>query len=588
MVLSAWSWRKTADLSIDFGRELYVSWQLAEGQVLYRDIAALKGPLSAYVNALVFWVFGPSATVLLVFNLSLTAGLSYLLYDFFARTVDRSAALLVSLSFLSIFAFEHSGMVGNFNFISPYSHEATHGTLLVITILWALMRWLESGKGRFCALAGLCLGATPLTKLEIAITTGAAILVGLVALHLRPVPGRSSIRTVLIAGALVPLPMLCFFLFFCLDLPAAEAAAAVAGAWIPLYAEVNNQYYYLRVTGFDQPWGNLWAVVKSLVAIATCCTAAIWLDRFPLSNRRQNMILILIVIALSAIVLTDEPKIPRSIPVLAAMMGAALATFLWRSQPAPELSRRVVPLLLWATVSLLFLSKIVLNSSQYGYGFYLAMPAFLLFVVFLMRLIPHQLRVKKSHGEGKVFRRIFIPALTLLAIVLLQDYNDYYSRKIYTVGTGGDALRTFDTHSPDESGRYLAYRVEGPAFARVLERIEALIPKDATFVAVPEGAMLNYMARRVNPTPYLSFFPPEMAVWGEDNVLAALEAHPPDFILATERTATEYDSSRFGERPEFGANIMRWVNANYVPMEAVKQQPPVDIYFGATFMKPRD
>ena len=48
------SWRKWLDPTVDFGRELYVPWQLSQGQVLYRDIAYFNGPLSPYFNALVF------------------------------------------------------------------------------------------------------------------------------------------------------------------------------------------------------------------------------------------------------------------------------------------------------------------------------------------------------------------------------------------------------------------------------------------------------------------------------------------------------------------------------------------------------
>ena len=37
-------------LMIDFGRELYVPWQLNEGKALYRDIAYFHGPFSPYLN----------------------------------------------------------------------------------------------------------------------------------------------------------------------------------------------------------------------------------------------------------------------------------------------------------------------------------------------------------------------------------------------------------------------------------------------------------------------------------------------------------------------------------------------------------
>jgi hypothetical protein len=48
------SWRKWPDILINFGRELYIPWQLNQGFRLYLDIAYFNGPFSPYVNSLIF------------------------------------------------------------------------------------------------------------------------------------------------------------------------------------------------------------------------------------------------------------------------------------------------------------------------------------------------------------------------------------------------------------------------------------------------------------------------------------------------------------------------------------------------------
>ena len=68
-VMIAWSWCKWPDILVDFGRELYVPWQIATGKVLYKDIAHLFGPFSSYFNALLFKLFGASYIVLVVSNI---------------------------------------------------------------------------------------------------------------------------------------------------------------------------------------------------------------------------------------------------------------------------------------------------------------------------------------------------------------------------------------------------------------------------------------------------------------------------------------------------------------------------------------
>ncbi len=43
LVMLVWTWGRWPDLLIDFSRDLYTSSQLAEGKVLYRDIAFFTG-----------------------------------------------------------------------------------------------------------------------------------------------------------------------------------------------------------------------------------------------------------------------------------------------------------------------------------------------------------------------------------------------------------------------------------------------------------------------------------------------------------------------------------------------------------------
>ena len=38
LALLAWTWRAWPDPLVDFGRELYVPWRLAEGDALFRDV----------------------------------------------------------------------------------------------------------------------------------------------------------------------------------------------------------------------------------------------------------------------------------------------------------------------------------------------------------------------------------------------------------------------------------------------------------------------------------------------------------------------------------------------------------------------
>ena len=68
------TWKTWADPVVDFGRELYVPWQITEGRVLYRDLAYHSGPLSPHVNALWFSLAGVSLDSLVRLNLAILLG----------------------------------------------------------------------------------------------------------------------------------------------------------------------------------------------------------------------------------------------------------------------------------------------------------------------------------------------------------------------------------------------------------------------------------------------------------------------------------------------------------------------------------
>ena len=72
-LLLAWTWRSWPDPLVDFGRELYSAWRLAEGELLHRDLAWFNGPLSVWWNAAWFELAGVSFTTLIWVNLGLTA-----------------------------------------------------------------------------------------------------------------------------------------------------------------------------------------------------------------------------------------------------------------------------------------------------------------------------------------------------------------------------------------------------------------------------------------------------------------------------------------------------------------------------------
>src|SRR5580704_8837636 len=94
------SWRKWADPIVDSGLQWYGFWRLSQGASLYHDIAWNYGPFSAFFNAALFKLFGPSMMVLVAANLVIYAAIVTLVYIAFRRAGGWLAAFAATAVFI--------------------------------------------------------------------------------------------------------------------------------------------------------------------------------------------------------------------------------------------------------------------------------------------------------------------------------------------------------------------------------------------------------------------------------------------------------------------------------------------------------
>jgi dolichyl-phosphate-mannose-protein mannosyltransferase len=576
LALTIATWRKWPDVLIDFGRELYVPWQLSTGKVLYSEIAYFNGPFSPYFNALLFRIFGVSLTTLILSNLAILAVTTGMIYRFFRQVCDRLTATVCCCIFLVVFGFADLIETGNNNFVTPYSHELTHGIALATAMILCLRQYSLSRKRSHALMAGVLLGFVFLTKAEVFLAAAVTALLGFGLLHLvAPLRDRKTLALGFACVAILPAGL--FFAFLAIQIPAGEALRGTAGTWLPLLqSDVTQSIYYKRSAGLDMPaekLGMLFLAFAAVVLLAGAIATADLARTFESKVKRLLLSASLILFVLSCLIkrssdlwllVTGFPVpwmlLGASLPFVTLASGFVLLVALQRSISHEE-KLRLLQLILWATFSLGLLGKLFLAPRLYEYGFALAMPASLMLVATFAKLMPDALR--KLYGTGDLFRRVALAALVADALFFLMVSMKSYSQKTVFVGYGGDTIVAAEQQ----------FDPRGIVVSRTLERIEALVPANATFLVLPEGVMLNYLTRRTNPTPYINFMPPEMLMFDESKILAAIRNHPPDFVLLTARSTGEYGVKSFGSEPGFGKQIMDWVKLNYSLMEQIAADP---------------
>ena len=173
----------------------------------------------------------------------------------------------------------------------------------------------------------------------------------------------------------------------------------------------------------------------------------------------------------------------------------------------------------------------------------------------LVHWLPRLLAGKSKQGGGG-----FRPVILAVLIVGLTGYFNAsrrcYAWKTYRLGKGPDAFVVLPWP-------------KAPALSQTLEAIAVKIGSDETFVVVPEGVMLNYLSRRRNPTKYISFMPVELALFGEDAMLAALRKKPPDYVIVVPRNTRELGYRGFGQ--DYCLKLSNWIDDNYGQIKLLGQ-----------------
>jgi hypothetical protein len=569
------SWKRWPDPLVDFGLELEAAREMALGKVFSRDVVLLHGPLPFETYAWCFRLFGPSLPAAFAVNLLVLAAATVAAYRLVARLAGHFAATSAGLFFLLVLAFGQYTSGGNYNWVSPYTAGSTWGLLFGLLMIETLTRYAETKKRVFLVASGLALGLCFLTKSEpfVASLLAAATFLALLFLRreeeTRMRPGPAFIAGFL-AAALAP-PLFFFILYAGPSGPLGprEALRATLGPWpILLGSAASRMPLYREVMGTSDPGASLAALAKwALVDLAVFLPAFLAARWFP---RRGAGVRAVLVLTLTATILFLSSTfrsngwfdVARPLPVFLVVL---LLVLLLSKEGSPV---PFFPVFVFAVFSLALLAKMALATRLTYYGFTLTMPASILAVAALTGLVPQAMTARGD--DGRVFRLYACAVLAVTAGVYLANSLYRFSDRTCEVGAGPN--------------RFLADG-RGCFVQQALGEIGRRIAPDETLAVLPEGAMVNFLARRSNPTPYLNFMPLEIAVFGEERMLAAYRAHPPDWILLVHRDASEFGLRFFGV--DYAKDFAAWIVESYEDTLLLGDPPFEGPYFGMRLLRRR-
>jgi hypothetical protein len=550
------SWLKWPDLLVDYGRELYVPWQIMQGKVLYADINHLYGPLSSYFNAFLFQIFGAGISTLAYFNIVIVIFITSIIYTLVKSSFGELIATVAGACFLVIFAFSQYTGISNYNFVCPYSHEITYGIFLFFLALFFFRKYTADPKIIYASLIGFLLGLIFLTKVEIFAAAFISILSGLIFIFWQippPHPRKHMFNLIFF----FMLPIFAFLAYFSFHMPVADALGSVMASYKNVFVgALSGNIYYQHLSGLDDPSGNIILIVKSAVAYLGFFIFTGFISYlFARSIKRKPLYGAILIIAAVPVLIFSVGfftfswlDVARPYPVFVLLLLLYLVFQLIMKREEKNFIAQNLPFIVLVIFSLLSLLKMILNVRFYHYGFALAMPAALVMIILMLYYIPDFI----SRYGNKIVAMGFTGLFIFLTMLFYFNYTkSFYDMKSYSIASGRDRLLTFNE-------KIFGY---GPIINKTLAYIDQSMSGDDSFIVMPDGVMLNYLSRKNNPSRYFEFTPNIVEAIGEEKIIHEISLTPPSFIILSKKDTSEHGATYFGF--DYARNIYSWITDNY-------------------------
>lgn len=529
------SWKRWANPIVDCGREMYVPWRIAEGDVLYRDLFWMYGPLVPYWHALLFRLCGPHLNVLYVVGLLLVAVQTRLLFVLAARVLDRPFAALAAVLFLVQFAIRPS--LGNLVF--PYSFNAAYASTFNLLALWAALKHRESGRGIWLWVASSAVGLSLLNKQEIGLA-GFLFLAGYAAVTLT----GSRFRLIALLPS-IALPVIGYGIFAILVGPIALLHDSLWPRAVLAQMETFHKYV---VGSLFEPRAVLYLL--GLGAIALGGMLAVASLAYPLDRKfpRAGSIAAVVAVAVLLIITPFSGRFFRFVElnhVHAASCFLLLAGLVTVFRRTDARSSVLDPRFLILAFALLSTWRAPLFAFASAYSAIFMPASVIAFVWFWTKCLPHW----RPSLDPVHWQRCVMTIVVTLCVI--------------QAGRSLTLFRTKFTHRIEsDRGDMVVHKDIGPILAELMNHLKHRTKPGEAVLFFPEETSLYFLCDLRSPSKYYQFAPGLLPSARQQGVLIESATNAGvKLVTVSNRATTEYGVGYFGLH--YYQPLREWILANF-------------------------
>lgn len=530
----------------DAGFSWSLAYRLGQGELLYRDIYFVYGPLTPYLLALTGRPFDFSSLWYLFASWIPAIIAAWLLLECGRRclSVLGNIALLTLLLGFSLF------VPGAGHLVLPYYAGVVQALAFG---LGALLLVPAQGPGRVARpfTAGLLAGLAFACKPEVGVAALAGLLFAAAAGLPRPVSWMSRV----VAGFGTVASAVLLFALSCDSLASLRSNSHLWPLNLAPPPELSG--LFRSVAGLSDPQWPLVlrsAAFRMLLLIAELTAVAMLLARERSARRWRPLAALCVVLAVWFGVEGRNlwhPSNALCLSMLAAFLVAALALLRKDTEGRPFLGALGVFAGLAGSRAAF---SCMISGSYDGPAHFVEMSTW---VVLLTVLLPS---ILTGRGAAVPWARGLIAGMI---IVVAAPY----------AWSGIEALRP-PSRVPLETRRGRVFL--DPREARLFTILGSQLKPGERVLVLPEGSAVDVLFDVRSVSPFLHLLPGWLNVAAERSLIAKFDQAPPNAVVLFERPTDEYGIGPFGQG--FGALLSEWCRQNY----AVAAQSP-----GGEVLRPR-
>lgn len=549
---------------VDVSREAYIPWQMLKGQVLYKDIFNVYGPLGYQINALAYAIFGVHLNTL--YFLGFFNSLVILFSTFYISKLFVNSKTSLCITGLTMFVCVYAKNF--FNFIFVYSYNAVYALSGFLLSLLSMLFFIRDRKKLYLMLSFFFAGFAFANKIEYLPYFGFLFVC-------LPFFAKKDWKLYIYAfSAFMLVPVISFGVLFLQGVTLKDLLDASVLIKRLVNAPVTNYFYYTFGLYFNPEMikNGLFMLVSMLKTAIPYSILLYVLNLFILKKNPHKIVKILvntfIIICSFLIVVKNFSPLYKYYEGIFAWIGIAvlcIALFAGvyctvrfvKEKSGFYLScndKTYVFLLISAIlVSLKGLFSVFITC----YGTFNLAALFIPFVIFFVNYVPAIFKfIDKETFDNVVINLCIAVMLAFLMISLYRIGNSNFN--LVKQPRGMIFMRNF-------YGKQNA----------LIEYIRTNTPENAKIVTVPEGAMINFLAERDTDNYYYYLIPVNVQIFGSERILQDFKQNPPDYFLMNDLRYTVYGLDDFCS---YTKGVCEFIRSNYTPVYEDKAPVSFTLY----------